>query len=139
MTEPRKLGSHSFSAVRPYFQLDTLTNTSLVGAYSMQNVDISRQIISSEPNIVRSKMVDTCAPIEAPSPSLYTAVQCIKARTSQTQSRSSQPQLATQPSLPNKHQSTPVANSVCRPILPISRAPFPCPSPPSLQIRQVMS
>jgi hypothetical protein len=32
-------------AVRPYLQLDTLTNISLVEAYSMQNVDMTRQTV----------------------------------------------------------------------------------------------
>jgi hypothetical protein len=45
MTEFKKLGSRSFSAVRPYLQLDTLTNISLVEAYSMQNVDMTRQTV----------------------------------------------------------------------------------------------
>jgi len=61
----------------------------------------------------------------------------ITVRTSHTQRRSSQPQLAAHPSLPNKHQSTPVANSVCLPILPSSLA-CAC-SPPSDHTRHVMS
>lgn len=35
-------------AVRPYLQLDTLTNISLVEAYSMQNVDMTRQTVSKD-------------------------------------------------------------------------------------------
>jgi hypothetical protein len=62
----------------------------------------------------------------------------INVRTSHTQRRSSQPQLAAQPSLPNKHQSTPVTNSVCLPMLPSSLAGPPC-SPPSVHTRHVMS
>ena len=53
----------------------------------------------------------------------------MKSLTSQTQSLSSHPVLATHPSLPNKHQSIPHTNSVCRPILPSS---LPCsPANPS--------
>lgn len=47
----------------------------------------------------------------------------IKALTSQINSLSSQPQLAHHPSAPNKHQSTPITNSVCAPIRPISLPP----------------
>lgn len=49
--------------------------------------------------------------------------------TSHTSTLSSQPQLAHHPSVPNRHQSTPMANSVCRPIRPSSLPP-PTPIPP---------
>jgi hypothetical protein len=55
--------------------------------------------------------------------------------TSHMHTLSSQPQLAAHPSAPNMHQSTPVTNSVCRPILPISLGPC----PPSVQTRHVIS
>lgn len=47
----------------------------------------------------------------------------IIALTSQTSTRSSHPQLAHHPSAPNKHQSTPMTNSVCLPIRPNSLPP----------------
>ena len=63
----------------------------------------------------------------------------MKAPTSHTNNLSSQPQLAHHPSAPNKHQSTPITNSVCAPIRPISLPPpyakgSPCPKPPGLPI-----
>lgn len=61
-----------------------------------------------------------------PPPSQLSIYLPMNSLTSQTQSRSSHPVLATHPSLPNRHQSTPHTNSVCRPILPNS---LPC-SPP---------
>lgn len=64
--------------------------------------------------------------------------QCMNPRTSHTQTHSSQPQEAAHPSLPNRHQSTPVTNSVWASIFPNCLGPF-CGSPPSVHTRQVMS
>ena len=73
------------------------------------------------------------------------------ALTSHTRTLSSHPQLAHHPSAPKRHQSTPVTNSVCRPILPISLPPpntmgsaiissFECPiALPSVHTRHVIS
>ena len=73
------------------------------------------------------------------------------ALTSHTRTLSSHPQLAHHPSAPKRHQSTPVTNSVCRPILPISLplpntigsaiiSSFECPiALPSVHTRHVIS
>jgi hypothetical protein len=64
--------------------------------------------------------------------------------TSQTSTLSSHAQVVHQPSAPNMHQSTPIANSVWASILPIS-LPKPAPLPPlssvdpSVHTRQLMS
>lgn len=63
----------------------------------------------------------------------------MNARTSQTHTRWSQPHDAAQPSLPNIHQSTPVANSVCRLMRPSSQGALLESSPPSVHTRHVMS
>jgi hypothetical protein len=68
----------------------------------------------------------------------------MNSRTSHTRTLSSQAQVVHQPSAPNMHQSTPMANSVCASILPIS-LPNPAPLPPlssvdpSAHTRQLMS
>lgn len=80
---------------------------------------------NSLPNAVKSFPKDSYTP-PASQPNICPHHGPMKSLTSQTQSRSSHPVLATHPSLPNRHQSTPHTNSVCRPILPNS---LPC-SPP---------
>lgn len=69
MAEFEKLGSHSFSAVRPYLKLDTLTSLALFEAlqYAKYRHDSSNHIQVSQTSYL-FKAVDTCAPIEAPPP-----------------------------------------------------------------------